>query len=105
MPNQFKLPQGGKYILKKLGKKILPKQIVERPKGYFPVPALKYLEGSTLELMRDVLSPDKIKQRGIFNSQAIQNLFTNSTKNFTPSGISKLWQVGLLEYWLQQHHI
>ncbi|KTD63556.1 asparagine synthetase, glutamine-hydrolyzing [Legionella santicrucis] len=105
MPIQFKLPQGGKYILKQLGKKMLPKQIVDRPKGYFPVPALKYLEGSTLELMRDVLSPDKIKQRGIFNSQAIQNLFTRSTKNFTPSGISKLWQVGLLEYWLQQHKL
>ncbi|WP_231296941.1 N-acetylglutaminylglutamine amidotransferase [Fluoribacter dumoffii] len=103
MPLQYKLPQGGKYILKQLGRKMLPKPIVDRPKGYFPVPALKYLEGSTLELMREVLSPEKIKQRGIFNLEAVQNLFAHSTKNFTPSGISKLWQVGLLEYWLQRH--
>jgi asparagine synthase (glutamine-hydrolysing) len=99
------LPQGGKYILKQLGRKMLPKQIVDRPKGYFPVPALKYLEGSTLELMREVLSPANIKQRGIFNLQEVQSLFTNSAKNLTPSGISKLWQVGLLEYWLQQHKL
>ncbi|MCE0722584.1 N-acetylglutaminylglutamine amidotransferase [Legionella resiliens] len=105
MPLQYKLPQRGKYILKQLGRKMLPKPIVDRPKGYFPVPALKYLEGSTLELMREVLSPENIKQRGIFNLQAVQNLFTNSAKNFTPSGISKLWQIGLLEYWLQQHNL
>ncbi|KTD55368.1 N-acetylglutaminylglutamine amidotransferase [Legionella quateirensis] len=105
MPLQYKLPQGGKYILKQLGRKMLPKQIVDRPKGYFPVPALKYLEGTTLELMREVLSPENIKHRGIFNLKAVQNLFSNSAKNFTPSGISKLWQVGLLEYWLQQHKL
>ncbi|KTD66891.1 asparagine synthase [Legionella steelei] len=105
MPLKYKLPQGGKYILKQLGRKMLPKQIVDRPKGYFPVPALKYLEGSTLELMREVLSPENIKQRGIFNLQAVQSLFTKSEKNFTRSGISKLWQVGLLEYWLQQHKL
>lgn len=103
MPLSYKLPQGGKYILKQLGRKILPKQIVDRPKGYFPVPTLKYIEGSTLELMREVLSPTKIKERGIFNSQSIENLFKNSEKEFTPTGISKLWQVGLLEYWLQLH--
>ncbi|ASQ47328.1 N-acetylglutaminylglutamine amidotransferase [Legionella clemsonensis] len=105
IPLQYKLPQGGKYILKQLGRTMLPKQIVDRPKGYFPVPALKYLEGSTLELMREVLSPKNIKHRGIFNSQAIENLFTQSEENFTPSGISKLWQVGLLEYWFQCHKI
>lgn len=105
MPLKYKLPHGGKYILKQLGRKMLPKQIVDRPKGYFPVPALKYLEGSTLELMREVLSPKNIKHRGIFNLQEVQLLFTNSEKNFTRSGISKLWQVGLLEYWLQQHNL
>lgn len=105
MPLEYKLPQGGKYILKQLGRKMLPEQIVDRPKGYFPVPALKYLEGSTLELMREVLSAKNIKNRGIFNPQAIQSLFQNKAENFTHSGISKLWQIGLLEYWLQQHKL
>lgn len=105
IPLDYKLPQGGKYILKQLGRVMLPQQIVDRPKGYFPVPALKYLEGSTLELMREVLSPENIKQRGIFNNKSIEGLFRQSENNFTPSGISKLWQVGLLEYWLQCHKI
>lgn len=84
---------------------MLPEQIVNRSKGYFPVPALKYLEGSTLDLMHEVLSPKNIKHRGIFNMNVIQALLDNPTKNFTPSSVSKLWQVGLLEYWLQQHRL
>lgn len=105
MPLHFKLPDNGKYILKQLGRKMLPHQIVNRSKGYFPVPGLKYLEGSTLELIREVLSPDKIKQRGMFNLKTVENLFEQTKDCFTPSGNSKLWQIGLLEYWLQQHNI
>ncbi|HAU1683790.1 TPA: N-acetylglutaminylglutamine amidotransferase [Legionella pneumophila] len=103
MPLSYKLPNGGKYILKQLGKKMLPEKIITRSKGYFPVPALKYLEGSTLELMHEVLSSSNVKQRGIFNIDFVQALLTHPNKHFTPSGISKLWQIGLLEYWLQSH--
>ncbi len=103
MPLRYKLPNGGKYILKELGRKMLPDKVVNRSKGYFPVPALKYLEGSTLELMHEVLSSANVKQRGIYNSEAVQTLLAHPGKHFTPSGMSKLWQIGLLEYWLQLH--
>ncbi|WP_131782801.1 N-acetylglutaminylglutamine amidotransferase [Legionella gresilensis] len=101
LPLRYKLPQDGKYILKKIGQKILPKKVVNRPKGYFPVPALKYLKGSTLELMQDVLSINHVKQRGLFNWKAIEELFQRPEKHITPLGVSKVWQIGLLEYWLQ----
>uniref|UniRef100_UPI0022B4AF8C asparagine synthase-related protein n=1 Tax=Legionella tunisiensis TaxID=1034944 RepID=UPI0022B4AF8C len=101
MPLIYKLPSGGKYILKQLGKKMLPEKIINRAKGYFPVPALKYLGGSTLELMHEILSPANIKKRNIFNIDAIQTLLNHPEKHFTPSGVSKLWQIALLEYWLQ----
>lgn len=103
MPLHYKLPNEGKYILKQLAKKMLPEQIISRPKGYFPVPGLKYIEGSTLELMREVLSSTNIEQRGIFNKEIVQMLLAQPKKHFTPWGSSKLWQIGLLEYWLQLH--
>lgn len=105
MPLRYKLPEGGKAILKKLARQMLPAEIVDRPKGYFPVPALKYLQGGTLALMRDVLSPKNVAQRGIFNPTAVQQLLIHPHDHLTPSGASKLWQIGLLEYWLQQHHL
>jgi asparagine synthase (glutamine-hydrolysing) len=105
MPMRFKLQDDGKYILKQLGRQFLPKEVVDRPKGYFPVPALKHMEGATLALMREVLSPERIRKRGIFNETSIQKLLENPSDHLTPLGASKLWQVGLLEYWLEQHGI
>lgn len=101
MPMRFKLADGGKTIVKQLGRQMLPKEVVDRPKGYFPVPGLKYLQGSTLELMHDVLTPQRVKERGMFEPAMIRQLLDHPAEHLTPTGASKLWQVGLLEYWLQ----
>ena len=34
----------GKYILKEAARKVVPSTVIDRPKGYFPVPALKHIE-------------------------------------------------------------
>ena len=101
MPLRNKLGDGGKSVLKQVGRKLLPGEIVDRPKGYFPVPALKYLQGGTLALLRDALSPENIRRRGIFNLAEVQPMLDRPEDFLTPTGGSKLWQIGLLEYWLQ----
>lgn len=105
MPLTMKLPDDGKYLLKKLGRRMLPHEVVDRPKGYFPVPALKYMHGPTLQLMQDVLSPERVKERGIFNPEMVAALLADPERHLTPSGGSKLWQLGLLEFWLQQQGV
>ncbi len=105
MPLQYKLPDNGKYIVKKLARKLLPIEVVDRKKGYFPVPALKYLHGSTLELMHEVLSKQNVKERGIFDFKSIEIMFANPNTYITNLGNSQLWQIGLLEYWLKQHNL
>ncbi len=99
MPLEYKLKDNGKYILKLLGQQMLPKEVINRSKGYFPVPALSHLDGELLNLMKEVLSEGSIKKHGIFNPQKIDELF--KANQATPTGGSRLWQVGILEYWLQ----
>jgi asparagine synthase (glutamine-hydrolysing) len=103
MPLSYKLGEGGKAILKKLGRKLLPREVVDRPKGYFPVPALKYLHGPTLELMQEMLSAKRVRERGIFDARAVEKMLATPDEHMTPGGASKLWQIGMLEFWLQQH--
>jgi asparagine synthase (glutamine-hydrolysing) len=43
---------------------VIPPEVIDRPKGYFPVPALKYLQGPYLELVRDALHAPEARQRG-----------------------------------------
>jgi asparagine synthase (glutamine-hydrolysing) len=49
MPLEYKLAENGKGVLKKLSRELLPTSVIDRPKGYFPLPALKYVRGEVLE--------------------------------------------------------
>ncbi|ABS62439.1 asparagine synthase (glutamine-hydrolyzing) [Parvibaculum lavamentivorans DS-1] len=105
IPAQHKLADGGKGILKTVARKVIPADVIDRPKGYFPVPALKYLDGPYLAMVRDALSTDAAKQRGLFNQGYLEELFANPSEHITPLRGSKLWQIGLLELWLQSHSV
>jgi asparagine synthase (glutamine-hydrolysing) len=84
---------------------LLPAEVIDRPKGYFPVPALKYLRGEFLEFVRDVLDEPKARQRELFNRPYVEKLLDAPEENLTPKGHSKLWQIAVLEHWLQCHGI
>ncbi len=105
MPAAMKLPDGGKYLLKTLGRKIIPNEVIDRPKGYFPVPALKYIEGPYLEFVRGFLNSDTARQRGLFQRPYLDKLMSNPREHITPLRGSKLWQVAMLEMWLQTHGV
>lgn len=105
VPPGLKIRGGGKHVLKEAARKVVPWEVIDRPKGYFPVPALKYLRGPYLELVRDVLHAPAAKDRGLFAPAEVERLLAEPDRHITPLRGSKLWQIGLLEYWLQTHGI
>jgi asparagine synthase (glutamine-hydrolysing) len=105
MPSELKLAGGGKGILKDVARKVIPAEVIDRPKGYFPVPALKYIDGPYLELVRDALTSQPARERGLFDRDYLERLFSDPTGHITPLRGSELWQVGLLELWLQQQGV
>ncbi len=105
VPADLKVRDGGKYILKEASRGVVPDAVIDRPKGYFPVPALKYIRGAFYGFVRDVLDAPRARQRGLFNRRYIDRLLANPEGELTPKGHSKLWQVALLECWLQTQGI
>jgi asparagine synthase (glutamine-hydrolysing) len=105
VPPDLKIAEGGKYVLKEAGRRVVPSEVIDRPKGYFPMPALKYLKGPYLDLVRDVLNQPKARERGLFQRPYVERLLAEPETHITPLRGSKLWQVALLEYWLQTHGI
>ena len=105
VPSRLKLQHGGKGILKDISRHLLPASVIDRPKGYFPMPALKYLRGNFLDLMIDTLNSKQCRERGVYNPTYIDNLVSKptATENFTRLNGSKLWHATLLELWLQEH--
>ncbi|WP_163833602.1 N-acetylglutaminylglutamine amidotransferase [Spartinivicinus ruber] len=95
----------GKWILKSVARQFVNEKVIDRPKGYFPVPALKYLQGDTLDWVATALTSDTAKQRKLYNPDYIQTLLNNPKDHISPLNGSKLWQMGLLELWLQTQGI
>jgi len=105
IPGRYKVADGGKYVLKEAARKVIPAAVIDRPKGYFPVPALKYLRGDYLEKVRAILHAPEARKRGLFQPDYVEKLFKNPKAHITPLRGSKLWQLALIEYWLQSHNI
>jgi len=105
VPSEMKLAHGGKGVLKEAARKVIPADVIDRPKGYFPVPALKYIEGPYLEMVRDALTSTRARTRGLFQTSYIETLLAEPTRHITPLRGSELWQVALLEMWLQAQGI
>jgi asparagine synthase (glutamine-hydrolysing) len=101
IPAKFKLPDGGKHVLKEAARRVIPAEVIDRPKGYFPVPGLKHLQGATLGWVRDLLL-DPSQDRGLFNPQMIDRLLSDPQGQLTPLRGSKLWQLAALNLWLSQ---
>ena len=101
MPPSLKLKEGGKFPLKAIARGLVPDAVIDRPKGYFPVPALKYVRGEFLEFMRAILLSDTCIKRGLYQRPYVEKLLAEPESHFTRIQGSKLWHLALLELWLQ----
>ena len=102
-PPSLKTAQDGKGVLKEAARRVIPSEVIDRPKGYFPVPALKHLQGTYLDLVADALHADAARDRGLFRPEAVSAMLQAPNDHLTPLRGNPLWQAALLELWLQQN--
>jgi asparagine synthase (glutamine-hydrolysing) len=103
-PAHLKVGGGGKGVLKDIARAVIPHEVIDRPKGYFPVPPLIHLEGPYVDLLRDALTSVAAKERGLFRDDHVRALLDRPNE-LTRLRYNQLWELGLLEMWLQSHGI
>jgi asparagine synthase (glutamine-hydrolysing) len=101
-PPELKLAHGGKGVLKEAARGVVPDEIIDRPKGYFPVPAIRHLEGPFLDRVRDAVTDPVAKARGLVRRDWLDAMLADPNTKRTNLGSNALWQVALLEMWLQE---
>ncbi|MGA5710994.1 N-acetylglutaminylglutamine amidotransferase [Streptomyces cellulosae] len=104
-PPELKLADGGKGVLKAAGRRVLPREVVDRPKGYFPVPAIRHMAGPVLQRVRDTMTAPEARNRGVFREDYVERMLAEPDAHRTRRGANVLWQIALLETWLQTHGI
>jgi len=100
-PPELKLADDGKGILKAASRGVVPDEIVDRTKGYFPVPAIRHMAGPLLEQVTEALRGPAAQERGLFDDRYISQLLSEPNDRRTTLGANALWQFALLEMWLQ----
>ena len=105
IPPGLKLADGGKGVLKRASRGIVPDEVIDRTKGYFPVPAIRQLEGPYLDRVRDALLDPAAERRGLFSSATVESMLSAPNEARTTLGSNALWQLALLEMWLQAHQV
>src|SRR3954470_10988041 len=101
-PPELKLAEGGKGVLKAASRGVVPDAVIDRPKGYFPVPGVRHLSGPLLDQVREALTAPAARERALFRPEAVDALLDDPNSRRTTIGANVLWQLGLLELWLQR---
>jgi asparagine synthase (glutamine-hydrolysing) len=69
------------------------------------VPAIRHLSGQLLDDVRDALYAKAARERGLFRREYVEDLLSDPNKHRTTLDANALWQLGLLELWLQRRGI
>src|SRR6185436_2260956 len=83
IPPELKLEAGGKGILKAAARGIVPDAVIDREKGYFPVPALSHLEEPVLGMVRDALLSPEARERGLFRHDVVESMLRDPNSHKT----------------------
>ena len=90
-----------KYLLRRLGERLLPQEVIKRPKMPFYLPLENYAQHPAfIAMVDDALSERRIRERGIFRPEAIAKLRDNvRTGDFIY--VKQVFSLVVLELWLQ----
>lgn len=104
LPMNLKIREGkGKWILREILYKHVPKKLIERPKMGFGIPLDQWLRGPLREWVLDILSPDNLSKHGLLNSVEIQTKLRehmSGNKNWQ----YQLWDVLMFQSWYDKYH-
>ncbi len=87
-----------KYVLKKAMEGVLPDEVIWRPKAGFGAPLRAWIDEDLRPLVDDCLSPETVRNRGLFDPAAVQGLVRDNQAG-TADNALRIWALLVLELW------
>jgi len=100
VPTEYKVRDGqGKWLLRQVLYRYVPKEIMDRPKMGFAVPLAEWLRGPLRDWAETLLDADRLKREGYFSSGSIRKAWSQHLKGHNRA--SQLWCVLMFQAWLE----
>jgi len=79
---------------------VLPRDVIWRPNAGFTAPARAWLSGQLAPLVSDLLSPERVRSRGLFDPKEVQRLVAANQAGAEDNAL-RIWALLTLELWQQ----
>jgi len=102
LPFEMKISGGiGKRLLRKVLYRYVPPAMIERPKRGFRIPLDDWLRGALRDWAEDLLSEERLRSEGIFQTQPIRSAWQSLLKGESERQFGRrLWSVLMFQAWL-----
>ncbi|MCM8813193.1 MAG: asparagine synthase (glutamine-hydrolyzing) [Candidatus Omnitrophica bacterium] len=99
LPPQEKMPGlAMKAVLKKIMRRRLPAEVLQRPKKGFGIPVAKWLRQDLRALVTDVLSPENVRRQNLFQPESVQRVLAEHLRG-TRDNRKQLWTLMMASLW------
>jgi len=89
-----------KHVFKRSMEGVLPKDVIYRPKAGFGAPLRSWLVGELAPMVAEVLSPEAVRSRGLFDPNEVQRLIAANREGREDNAL-RLWSLLTIELWQQ----
>lgn len=103
LPLSLKLRDGqGKWLLRQVLYKHVPRDLIERPKTGFAIPVDAWLRGPLRDWAEDLLAESRLESQGLFDSSLVRRCWREHL-NRRGNWSYHLWDVLMFQAWFDKH--